>query len=43
MRTILVVIGLLLLWESASAAGCPAGTKYQCTQSAKGKVVCSCH
>jgi len=43
MKAILVVIGLLLVCGAASAAGCPPGTKYQCTQSAKGKVVCSCH
>jgi hypothetical protein len=43
MRAILLVIGLLFASGAASAAGCPAGTKYQCTQSAKGKVVCSCH
>ena len=43
MRAIFVIIGLLLVSSAATAAGCPPGTKYQCTQSAKGKVVCACH
>lgn len=42
MKFVLVVVLMVLAGSAAAAPGCPAGTKYQCTQG-KSRVVCSCH
>lgn len=36
------VVGYMIAVVAPAFAGCPAGTRYTCTQGYNGKVICSC-
>jgi hypothetical protein len=39
-----IVVAVTLMASVAPAfAGCPAGTRYSCSQGWNGKVICGCH
>ncbi len=42
MSLLLSIVAWVLMSTDVSAAVCPPVMKHQCTQGAKGKIICSC-